>query len=273
MVKKIMIDAGHGGRDPGACAGDLRESDLNLKVALAARAALAAYDCQVFMTRTADTNSRINDNTALAKKLGVSAYVAVHHNAGGGQGSEVFYWQGHGPSKALAEELLAQFVALGQKSRGVKASSLKAYNFGVCRINAASSIPAVLGEYAFMDNSKDRQALDSDKKLEAQGQAYAKALVKFLNLKKKQVPQAAPPLENKPVKIKAGAALNFKRAQLFTASDSNKAVGRVSGKYYLYDGKEIRGRYRITNSPANVGRLPVGRYVTGWVKKEDLPLA
>lgn len=38
-------------------------------------------------------------------------------------------------------------------------------------------------------------------------------------------------------------------------------AGRVTGTYYLYDGKEILGRYRITDKSSDVGRTPVGEYV------------
>ncbi len=264
MTKKIFIDPGHGGKDPGAVAGGLRESDLNLKVALAAENYLKDYDCEVFMSRRTDTATKIVDSTALAKKLAVDAYVSIHHNAGGGRGSEVFYWHSHAPSKALAAAVLKELTALGQRSRGIKESSLKAYNFGVCRINALNSIPAALGEFAFLDNDQDRRAVDCDQKLKDQGAAYAKALISFLGLKKKAEPKAAD------LKPDAGRLLNLNRAGLYISSDSPLPAGRVSGKYYLYDGLNIKGRYRITNSPANVGRLPVGRHVTGWVKKEDL---
>lgn len=264
MTKKIFIDPGHGGKDPGAVAGGFRESDLNLKVALAAESYLKDYDCLVFMSRRADTATKIADSTALAKKLAVDAYVSIHHNAGGGRGSEVFYWQNHAPSKALAAAVLKELTALGQRSRGLKESNLKAYNFGVCRINALNSIAAVLGEFAFLDNEQDRKAVDSNQKLKEQGAAYAKALISFLGLTKKADPK---PDEIKP---DAGKPLNLKGAALYISSDSPLPAGKLSGKYYLYDGLNIKGRYRITNSSANVGRLPVGRHVTGWVKKEDL---
>ena len=49
------------------------------------------------------------------------------------------------------------------------------------------------------------------------------------------------------------------------ASSTAKTGTKKSGTFYLYDGKEVNGRMRITNSPKNCGNTPIGKYVTGWV--------
>lgn len=71
----------------------------------------------------------------------------------------------------------------------------------------------------------------------------------------------------KPVVPKAGQALNLKNVKLFAASMSSIPIKTVSGTYYLYDGKLVNGKYRITNKPSNVGKKPVVLFVTGWVDK------
>lgn len=54
-------------------------------------------------------------------------------------------------------------------------------------------------------------------------------------------------------------------------SSASATVGsKKSGTYYLYDGELVNGRYRITNSKANVGKTPMGKYVTGWVNKSSI---
>lgn len=191
MSKTILIDAGHGGTDKGAVAGKFIESEINLKTAIAARDFLAAYDCRVVMTRTADTPTKINDMASKAKKIGASAVVSIHHNAGGGDGCEVYYWHTDPRAKELAQDLITQFKAIWQNSRGIKPSSENVHNFGMCRINSKNGIPAVLGEFAFLDNSKDQKMIDTDAKLKAEGEAYGKALVNFLKLNpvKKEVIQ------------------------------------------------------------------------------------
>lgn len=54
---------------------------------------------------------------------------------------------------------------------------------------------------------------------------------------------------------------------LYSSSAAANPAGRVTGTYYLWDGKELNGRYRITNAKNRVG---VAGQVTGFVKKADL---
>lgn len=273
---KIFIDAGHGGRDPGAVCKPFRESDLNLAVAKAAGAELGKYECEVIYSRTADTPTRINDMCAQAKKLGVAASISIHHNAGGGRGGEAFYWRGDAAARKLAGLVAKEFKAIGQVLRsiegeepGVKPSYANppGHNFGMCRINAKNGIPAILGEYAFVDGVKDRLMIDTPAELAAEGRAYARALVAFLNLKKKTV---KPPDEPAQPRQRAGSAVRLEGAKLYRSSDAVEAARTVTGGYYLYDGLCVRGRCRVTNREEYVCREPARLYVTGWVEQGAL---
>lgn len=77
----------------------------------------------------------------------------------------------------------------------------------------------------------------------------------------------APKTEAKPAaKVhKAGDAVKLNRERLYTSSTGSAGVTRT-GTFYLYDGEEINGRYRVTNTKARVGKKPLGVYVSGWVK-------
>ena len=67
-----------------------------------------------------------------------------------------------------------------------------------------------------------------------------------------------------------GQRVSLNNAPLFASASAASPSNHLSGTYFLYDGEEIDGKYRVTNSAANVGRQPVGNYVTGFVKKENL---
>lgn len=67
----------------------------------------------------------------------------------------------------------------------------------------------------------------------------------------------------------SGARLELNGAELYSSAGGDKA-NTVTGVYYLYDGKEINGCYRITNSPDRVGKEPIGANVTGYIKKSDI---
>ncbi|MBP3936402.1 MAG: N-acetylmuramoyl-L-alanine amidase [Clostridia bacterium] len=62
------------------------------------------------------------------------------------------------------------------------------------------------------------------------------------------------------VSPKAGQQVKLTLCPLYISSTATKRSGLKTGTYYLYDGKKVNGRYRITNSKANVGKA-----VTGWI--------
>lgn len=70
--------------------------------------------------------------------------------------------------------------------------------------------------------------------------------------------------------LKAGTVVQLKDTSLYANASTSKATDTISGKYYIYDGEEIRGRYRITNSKERVNKKPIGENVTGFVNKSDL---
>ena len=66
----------------------------------------------------------------------------------------------------------------------------------------------------------------------------------------------------------AGKELNLKDTPMYISSDTTAKIMDISGKFYLYDGIEINGRYRITISQNRVKKQPVNSNVTGWIDKE-----
>ena len=70
--------------------------------------------------------------------------------------------------------------------------------------------------------------------------------------------------------ISAGQKVNLSSADLFTSSTAKNPSGKKSGTFYLYDSKVLNGRIRITNTPGNVGKTPIGNYVTGWISVSDV---
>lgn len=69
---------------------------------------------------------------------------------------------------------------------------------------------------------------------------------------------------------KAGEKVILKNAELYSSAFTDRAAGKVTGTYYIYDGIYLEGRYRITNSMKNVERKPISKYVTGFVERDDL---
>ena len=68
---------------------------------------------------------------------------------------------------------------------------------------------------------------------------------------------------------KKGDKVTLKNALLYASSTAKSGV-KKTGTFYLYDGVEVNGRYRITTKAGFCGRTPIGKYVTGWVEKKDI---
>ena len=57
---------------------------------------------------------------------------------------------------------------------------------------------------------------------------------------------------------------------LYVSATAKAPATRKSGTFYIYDGIEINGRYRITSSPSKAEKKPIGENVTGFINKSDI---
>ncbi|MFM5894142.1 MAG: N-acetylmuramoyl-L-alanine amidase [Novosphingobium sp.] len=84
----VVIDAGHGGKDPGAGTGDLKEKALTLSLALALRDELVKQGgVRVALTRSDDTYLTLEERPAIARKLGADLFISIHADSTDGDGS------------------------------------------------------------------------------------------------------------------------------------------------------------------------------------------
>jgi N-acetylmuramoyl-L-alanine amidase len=82
----VVVDAGHGGTDPGATGHGLKEATLTLKIAKRLRAALLRdFDAEVALTRSADRAVELHCRAKIANDLGADYFVSVHIHCGGEQ--------------------------------------------------------------------------------------------------------------------------------------------------------------------------------------------
>ena len=84
----VVIDAGHGGRDPGADTGALKEKSLTLALALALRDELLAKGgIRVALTRDDDSYVILPERSTIARRLGADLFVSIHADSTDGDGS------------------------------------------------------------------------------------------------------------------------------------------------------------------------------------------
>ena len=79
---KVVLDAGHGGSDPGATGvGGLRETDVNLDITLKVRQALLDRGYEVVLTRTNDTYLSLAQRVEFTNEQQADLFVSIHANA------------------------------------------------------------------------------------------------------------------------------------------------------------------------------------------------
>ena len=156
MKKKIVIDAGHGGKDPGAVFEDVKEKDLNLSIAKKLRNMLYKAGYEVSMTRIDDTFIKLSDRARLANELEVDIFVSIHNNAASNinvEGIETLYYPGSEEGKKLATNIqLSMIKKAMRKDRGLKERD----NLYVLKY---THMPAVLVEGGFITHYLDRHLL------------------------------------------------------------------------------------------------------------------
>jgi len=113
----VVLDAGHGGHDPGAVGrGGTTEADVNLAVAESVAERLAAEGAEVVLSRTGDHTMNLETRVRLVNGLGPTVFLSVHHNGGSPAGGPtptpmVIHQHTSPESKTLATALVGQLEA------------------------------------------------------------------------------------------------------------------------------------------------------------------
>ncbi len=107
---RIVIDPGHGGRDPGAIGRNTTDKAVALAVARAIQEAMRGDErLEVHFTRLEDRFVKLDDRAALARRVGADLFVSLHANSGhpSARGYEVYYLSPKG-SRTVADRLVAE---------------------------------------------------------------------------------------------------------------------------------------------------------------------
>lgn len=180
-MKKVFLGVGHGGSDPGATYGGVKEKDLNLTIGLSVSDVLIRHGVNVLMSRTTDENETLSEKIKECNAFNPDLAVDIHNNAGGGDGAEAFYHYKGGTSKTLADNVLCEIVNIGQNSRGAKIKKNESGRDFYAFIRETKPAAIVL-ECAFIDNAVDFEIIDTDSELKVMGVAIAKGILKTLGI-------------------------------------------------------------------------------------------
>lgn len=183
-MKKIVIDIGHGGKDPGAFGGGMQEKKINLNVAQELNRLLVSDGYIVALTRTSDVYLSLTDRSKIINTIKPDIFVAIHHNAGGGDGYDVIYQTDPAytvKSKKLADCVSAEFLPMNNKHRVFTKPSSSNPKEDWYTILAKSNAPGVITEFAFLD-TKDVQNVDTLAEQKAEAAAIYRAIKKYFSV-------------------------------------------------------------------------------------------
>jgi len=162
--KMVVVDPGHGGRDPGTVSGKVYEKDINLQVALAIKKTLEGSGARVVLTREGDYSPDYSGGSVrrdLEKRLETARrhrahiFLSIHTNSFRGivdGGPEVFYNPGSVKGRLLAECIQKELLSIpGVGRRSSRPSQ--------CLVLGDNSIPSALVELGFISSPDEKRKL------------------------------------------------------------------------------------------------------------------
>ena len=170
MAYSIMLDAGHGGQDPGAVYKGRQEKNDNLKLALAVGEILKNKGIDISYTRTGDVYQTPFEKAQLANQAGVDYFISFHRNSSPKEnqynGAEVLIYDKSGIKYQMAENILGALGEVGFREIGVKERP------GLVVLRR-TRMPALLIETGFINSEEDNKLFDNKFSDIAQGIADA----------------------------------------------------------------------------------------------------
>lgn len=177
MAYKIMLDAGHGGRDPGAVYNGRQEKDDALALVLAVGQILEDHGLDVEYTRTTDIYESPYEKAMEANESGADFFVSIHRNSNPtpntASGVETLVYDKSGVKYEMAKAINQNLETLGFRNLGVKERP----NLVVLK---RTKMPALLVEAGFINSDTDNELLDDN--FNAVAQAIADGIMEPLNV-------------------------------------------------------------------------------------------
>ena len=159
MAKKVVIDPGHGGEDPGASANGIVEKDYTLLISKYMADRLTELGIDNALTRDSDVTLDSTTRPKTAQSLfgtGNDVIVVSNHiNAGGGDGAEIIYALRN--SDKLSSKIASEFIKSGQNvrkyyQRRLPSNSSKDYYY---MLRETPNNESIIVEYGFLDSTGD----------------------------------------------------------------------------------------------------------------------
>ena len=244
----IVIDAGHGGSDPGAVFEGRQEKDDTLRLALAVGKILEENGQNVIYTRTTDVYQTPFQKATIANEAGADFFVSIHRNsspvAGQYSGVETLVYERSGIKEEMAENINRELEEAGFKNLGVKERP------GLVVLRR-TKMPAVLVEAGFINSGEDNRIFDEN--FEEVAQAIADGILRTLYAQ--EVESYAYKEENTmPYRIQVGC---FTREENAKAMQMQLALMGYQAETETYDGayRVVMGNFENLDNAAKMEQV------------------
>ncbi|MCA0162937.1 N-acetylmuramoyl-L-alanine amidase [Bacillus sp. RAR_M1_44] len=262
MTKKIMLDPGHGGHDPGAAENGLKEKDLVLKIAKKTKAILEkVYGATVKLTRSTDVYIDLSQRARLANNWGADYFASIHINAAGGTGFETYRFDklsaasSTGKQQKTVHDFIYNKIKAKTSDRGKKSK-----NLAVLR---ETNMPAILTENLFIDREKDAALLKQDSFLNLLAEGHAEGIAAAVGLKKvSSATKTKPKKETAPKGVKMAVVKPNADGWLWVYNKANWSAKHKRVK----PGEAFTIDKSVTVNGSKMYKLKSGLYITAATK-------
>ncbi|OGH99783.1 MAG: hypothetical protein A2104_08780 [Candidatus Melainabacteria bacterium GWF2_32_7] len=174
---RVVIDAGHGGSEPGAKRAGIYEKHITLDIAKKVYKYLSMAGVDVIMTRNDDDTLSLKERTEITNRVNPNVFVSIHVNAC--ENSRVTGLETHWytpESKGLANNIHSRLTSyVKSPDRGV----IKSMFYVIHHVN----VPAVLVEVGFMSNDDERCQIMTEERQELTARAVADGIIQYLRFR------------------------------------------------------------------------------------------
>ncbi|MCX7843697.1 MAG: N-acetylmuramoyl-L-alanine amidase family protein [Clostridia bacterium] len=178
----VVIDPGHGGRDPGAMYGGITEKELNLDIAKRLNQLLKEKNIKTYMTREDDSFVGLYERAYIANNLNASLFLSIHNNAIADPnygGTMTLYFPPSKESSGLNGKRFAQLIQDSLLAR-LGTTDRKIIERPKLVVLKATAMPSALAEIGFMTNSRDRENLLKEEFRQNAAEALCQAVLQAL---------------------------------------------------------------------------------------------
>lgn len=222
-ARTVVLDAGHGGKDPGTSSrSGVLEKDLVLDIALRVKAHLAAAGVRVVLTRDVDRFWELQDRPYLAARGGGDLFVSIHLNGAASrtvQGIETFVTAAENFPPTAESKMGGRYPAVPNNqfnhSNTVLGNQLQRSMVGITRADDRglkharfvvlrnSAMPAALIECGFLSNAQEAQKLTTPSYRETLALGIAQGILNYFAMVNRAKVELGAPLIQRPTQMAA----------------------------------------------------------------------